>query len=84
MRAALEALLAAVGYGPSLVWCRVASRRWGTGDLGVDIGLQSRLADLGAEPVPVAKANPESLRNLLKSEIDKWGPIIKKAGVYAD
>jgi len=45
------ALLAAVGYGPSLVWCRVASRRWGTGDLGVDIGLQSRLADLGWGPV---------------------------------
>jgi len=49
-----------------------------------DPTLKSRLADLGAEPVAVAKANPESLRNQLKSEIDKWGPIIKKAGVYAD
>lgn len=45
------ALLAVVAYGPSLVWCRVASRRWGTGDLGVDIGLQPRLADLGWGPV---------------------------------
>jgi tripartite-type tricarboxylate transporter receptor subunit TctC len=45
---------------------------------------RARLADLGAEPVPVAKATPESLRALLKSEIDKWTPIIRKTGVYAD
>jgi membrane protease YdiL (CAAX protease family) len=44
-------LLAAVGYGPSLWWCRYASRRWGTGDLGTDIGLTPRLADLGWGPV---------------------------------
>ncbi len=49
-----------------------------------DATFKARLADLGAEPAPISKANPESLRNLLKSEIDKWGPIIKKAGVYAD
>jgi tripartite-type tricarboxylate transporter receptor subunit TctC len=29
-------------------------------------------------------ATPEVLRAHLKSEIDKWAPIIKKAGVYAD
>ncbi len=45
------ALLAAVGYGPSLWWCRYASRRWATGDLGVDIGLQPRFSDLGWGPV---------------------------------
>lgn len=45
------ALLGAVGYGPSLWWCRFASRRWGTGDLGTDIGLTPRLADLGWGPV---------------------------------
>ena len=49
-----------------------------------DATFKSRLAELGAEAVPVAKANPESLRNQLKTEIDKWGPVIKKAGVYAD
>jgi tripartite-type tricarboxylate transporter receptor subunit TctC len=49
-----------------------------------DPGLKARLAELGAEPVPVSKANPESLRTQLKAEIDKWGPVIKKAGVYAD
>ncbi len=49
-----------------------------------DSAFRARLADLGAEPVPLAKANPESLRTLLKSEIDKWAPIIRKTGVYAD
>ena len=49
-----------------------------------DPAFKARLADLGAEPVPLAKANPESLRTLLKSEIDKWAPIIRKTGVYAD
>ena len=49
-----------------------------------DSNVKLRLADLGTEPVPQAKATPEALRAFLKSEIDKWGPIIKKAGVYAD
>ena len=49
-----------------------------------DTTFKSRLAELGAEPVPVSKATPESLRTFLKSEIERWGPIIKKAGVYAD
>jgi tripartite-type tricarboxylate transporter receptor subunit TctC len=49
-----------------------------------DPAFRSRLADLGAEPVPLAKTTPDSLRNLLKAEIDKWTPIIRKSGVYAD
>jgi tripartite-type tricarboxylate transporter receptor subunit TctC len=49
-----------------------------------DPAFRARLADLGAEPVPVAKATPESLRTQLKSEIDKWTPIIRKTGVYVD
>lgn len=49
-----------------------------------DPGFKEKLAELGAEPVPVAKANPKALQDHLKAEIDKWGPIIKKAGVYAD
>ena len=44
-------ILALVGYGPSLWWCRFASRRWATGDLGADIGLTPRLSDLGWGPV---------------------------------
>jgi len=49
-----------------------------------DPNFKSRLADLGAEPVPVSKANPEALRSHLQAEINKWGPIIKQAGIYAD
>jgi tripartite-type tricarboxylate transporter receptor subunit TctC len=45
---------------------------------------KTRLADLGAEPVPLAKANPGSLGNLLKAEVEKWAPIIKKTGQFAD
>jgi tripartite-type tricarboxylate transporter receptor subunit TctC len=39
---------------------------------------------LGATPVGRDKASPEGLRNHLKAEIERWTPIIKKAGVYAD
>jgi tripartite-type tricarboxylate transporter receptor subunit TctC len=49
-----------------------------------DPAFRARLADLGAQPVPPAKATPESLRELLTSEIGKWTPIIRKTGVYAD
>lgn len=45
------AVLAVVGYGPSLGWCWFVSRRWGTGRLGTDIGLTPRWSDLGWGPV---------------------------------
>lgn len=45
------ALLASVGYGPSVWWCRFASRRWGSGNLRDDIGLTARAADIGWGPV---------------------------------
>jgi tripartite-type tricarboxylate transporter receptor subunit TctC len=49
-----------------------------------DPAFKEALAKLGAEPVPPGKVTAESLRSLLKSETEKWGPIIKKAGAYAD
>ena len=49
-----------------------------------DPAFRTRLAELGADPVSLAKATPEALREQLKSEIDKWTPIIRKTGVYAD
>ena len=49
-----------------------------------DPTLGQRFADLGSEPVSQERATPEALRLQLKSEIDKWGPIIKKAGIFAD
>jgi tripartite-type tricarboxylate transporter receptor subunit TctC len=49
-----------------------------------DETVKKRFADLGAEAYPPERATPEVLRAHLKAEIEKWGPIIKKAGVYAD
>jgi len=49
-----------------------------------DASVKQRFADLGTEPVAENRATPEALRAQLKAEIDKWSPIIKKAGVYAD
>jgi tripartite-type tricarboxylate transporter receptor subunit TctC len=49
-----------------------------------DANVKQRFADLGTEPAPQNEVTPLALHNLLKSEIDKWTPIIKKAGVYAD
>jgi tripartite-type tricarboxylate transporter receptor subunit TctC len=49
-----------------------------------DATVKQRFADLGTEPVAANRATPEALRTHLKSEIAKWAPIIKKAGVYAD
>jgi tripartite-type tricarboxylate transporter receptor subunit TctC len=46
--------------------------------------LKQRYADLGAEPVAKSRATPGALRAHLKAEIDKWGPIIRKAGIFAD
>jgi tripartite-type tricarboxylate transporter receptor subunit TctC len=49
-----------------------------------DSTVKQRFGDLGAEAVELKRATPEALQAHLKAEIDKWGPIIKKAGVYAD
>jgi tripartite-type tricarboxylate transporter receptor subunit TctC len=49
-----------------------------------DETVKKRFADLGTEPVAQNRATPEALRTHLKAEIDKWAPIIKKAGAYAD
>ncbi len=49
-----------------------------------DPSFASRMAELGAEIVPDSKQTPEGLRTWLQSEINKWGPVIRSAGVYAD
>ena len=49
-----------------------------------DTNVKQRFADLGTEPVAENRATPAAHRDHLKAEIERWGPIIKKAGVYAD
>jgi tripartite-type tricarboxylate transporter receptor subunit TctC len=49
-----------------------------------DEGLQKRFSDLGAIVYPVGDQNPAGVEKKLKSEIDRWTPIIRKAGIYAD
>jgi tripartite-type tricarboxylate transporter receptor subunit TctC len=49
-----------------------------------DPTVKARFAELGTEPVAQGRATPESLKKHLKSEIDRWTPIIQKAGQYAD
>ena len=43
--------------------------------------LQSRIISSGAEPI---SSTPEDLRAFIKAEIDKWAPIVKRAGATAD
>jgi tripartite-type tricarboxylate transporter receptor subunit TctC len=49
-----------------------------------DNTVKQRFAELGTEPVADNRATPDALRSHLKAEIDKWSPIIKKAGAFAD
>ena len=49
-----------------------------------DPDVMKRMADLGAEIAPDSKLTPEGLQSWLKSEIDKWGPVIRSSGTFAD
>ncbi|MDQ3188792.1 MAG: tripartite tricarboxylate transporter substrate-binding protein [Pseudomonadota bacterium] len=49
-----------------------------------DVGFRTRMSELGATVYPADQITPAVLASHLKSEIEKWGPVIKKAGVYAD
>lgn len=45
------ALLAAIGYGPSIAWWWYASGRWGSGERFGDVGMRPRWSDLGWGPL---------------------------------
>lgn len=49
-----------------------------------DPAVVKRFADLGTTPSSEAEATPDALKAKLVSEIDRWAPVIKAAGVYAD
>jgi tripartite-type tricarboxylate transporter receptor subunit TctC len=46
--------------------------------------VRQRLVDLSSDPAPMDKINAGGLKTHLEAEIAKWGPVIKKAGIYAD
>ena len=46
--------------------------------------VRQRLADLSSDVVSMDKVSANGLKTHLEAEISKWGPVIKKAGVYAD
>ena len=49
-----------------------------------DPEVKKRLTDLSSDVAPLDKITPAGLRTHLEAEINKWGPVIRKAGVYAD
>ena len=46
--------------------------------------VKRRIADLSAEIVPMEKVTPEALRTYLVSEVDKWGRMIRAAGIQGE
>jgi tripartite-type tricarboxylate transporter receptor subunit TctC len=49
-----------------------------------DETVKKRFAELGTEPVSQDLATPAAHRERLKSETEKWGPVLKQAGQFAD
>lgn len=49
-----------------------------------DPAFVQKMRDLGSQVVATDKATPAGLRDHLRAEIEKWTPIIRKAGVYAE
>jgi tripartite-type tricarboxylate transporter receptor subunit TctC len=46
--------------------------------------VKQRLAELSSDIPSSDKMTPAGLKTHLEAEIAKWGPVIKKAGIYAD
>jgi tripartite-type tricarboxylate transporter receptor subunit TctC len=49
-----------------------------------DQNVIKQFAELGTTPVDQSEATPDALAAKLNAEIDRWAPVIKEAGVYAD
>lgn len=49
-----------------------------------DPDVVKRMDDLGAEIVPDARNTPAALQAHLNAEIDRWGPVIRAGGKFAD
>jgi tripartite-type tricarboxylate transporter receptor subunit TctC len=46
--------------------------------------VKQRMQELSADIPTPDKISSNGLKTLLESEINKWGPVIRKAGIYAD
>jgi tripartite-type tricarboxylate transporter receptor subunit TctC len=46
--------------------------------------IKQRFKDLSLEAPSMEKVTPAGLKTQLEAEIIKWGPVIRKAGIYAD
>ncbi len=46
--------------------------------------IKQRFKDLSLEAPSMDKVTPAGLKTQLEAEIIKWGPVIRKAGIYAD
>jgi tripartite-type tricarboxylate transporter receptor subunit TctC len=44
----------------------------------VDLGMKARMADLGAEPMPMTAAE---FTKLMADETEKWGKVIREANI---
>lgn len=49
-----------------------------------DAALSKRLTEFGVQRVPAERAGPDGFATYIQSEVAKWTPVIKAAGVYAD
>ncbi len=49
-----------------------------------DPDLIKRFNDISTDAMPDSRATPEAAEKMLLSEIDRWAPIIKASGQYAD
>ena len=49
-----------------------------------DPAVRQRMQELSADIPTADKISANGLKSLLESEINKWGPVIRKAGIYAD
>ena len=53
-------------------------------DALADPVIRQRMADLSSDIPSADKITPQGLKTHLEAEIAKWGPVIQKAGIYAD